>query len=95
MKPRRQRIGAPTQYVPKLTFTYHSLITQLGHLLSCPEIIAAIKRHKAHLNHPDRDCNVKEDIQHGRVWSEMKGPDGKPFFTPDGDEIGLIVALDW
>ncbi|KAG8714131.1 hypothetical protein FRC09_017971 [Ceratobasidium sp. 395] len=95
MKLRRQRIGTSPRYVPKLTFTYHSLITQLEQLLSRPEIIAAIRSHKAHLNRPGRDRDTKEDIQHGRVWSEMKGPDGKLFFTPDGDEIGLILALDW
>ncbi|QRV95355.1 Transposase family Tnp2 domain-containing protein [Ceratobasidium sp. AG-Ba] len=95
MKPRRQRVGAAPQYTPKLTFTYHSLIEQLKRLLSRREIVLAIRNHKAHLNRPDRDRDTKEDIQHGRIWSEMKGPDGKAFFTPDGDEIGLILALDW
>ncbi|CAE6430225.1 unnamed protein product [Rhizoctonia solani] len=94
-KLRRQRIGAPPRYDPKLTYTHHSLIVQLVRLLSRPEIIAAIRNHKAHLSRPGRDRDLKEDIQDGRVWSGMKGPDGKSFFTPDGDEIGLILALDW
>ncbi|ELU42154.1 transposase family tnp2 domain-containing protein [Rhizoctonia solani AG-1 IA] len=93
-KLRRQRIGAPPRYDPKLTYTHHSLIVQLVRLLSRPEIIAAIRNHKAHLSRPGRDWDLKEDIQDGRVWSGMKGPDGKSFFTPDGDEIGLILALN-
>ncbi|QRV88056.1 Transposase family Tnp2 domain-containing protein [Ceratobasidium sp. AG-Ba] len=68
---------------------------KLKRLLSGREIVLAIRNHKAHLNRPDQDHDAKEDIQHGRIWSEMKGPDGKAFFTPDGDEIGLILALDW
>ncbi|QRV88069.1 Transposase family Tnp2 domain-containing protein [Ceratobasidium sp. AG-Ba] len=67
----------------------------LKRLLSGREIVLAIRNHKAHLNRPNQDHDAKEDIQHGRIWSEMKGPDGKAFFTPDGDEIGLILALDW
>ncbi|KAG8722867.1 hypothetical protein FRC08_004497 [Ceratobasidium sp. 394] len=84
-----------TAYKPILSFTYRSLIKQLEKLLSRPDIIDAIRRHKAHVQHPDRNPDVKEDIQHGRVWSELKGPDGQLFFTPEGDEIGLILTLDW
>ncbi|KAG9086113.1 hypothetical protein FRC06_003269 [Ceratobasidium sp. 370] len=82
-------------YKPVLTFGHHSLIKQLGKLLSHPDIIDAIRMHKVHVQRPGRDPDVKEDIQHGRVWSELKGPDGQSFFTPEGDEIGLILTLDW
>jgi hypothetical protein len=95
MKQSRQRYGAPAWYTPKLVFNYHSLTSQLKNLLSRVDIIAAIRTHRDRLHDPTRDHNSKDDIQHGRVWADMKGPDGKPFFTRDGDEIGLILALDW
>ncbi|KAG8781179.1 hypothetical protein FRC12_022155 [Ceratobasidium sp. 428] len=81
-------------FKPALLYTHYSLIKQLEKLLSHPDIVAAIHKHKAHLQQPDCDPKVKEDIQHGNVWLEFKGPDSKPFFTLDGDEIGLILTLD-
>jgi hypothetical protein len=95
MKQSRQRYSAPIRYTPKLVFNYHSLISQLKNLLSRPDIIAAIRTQQTQLYHPARDPNSKDDIQHGRIWAEMEGPGGKPFFTRDGNEIGLILALDW
>ncbi|KAG8737673.1 hypothetical protein FRC10_007954 [Ceratobasidium sp. 414] len=82
-------------YKPVLLFAYHSLIKQLEKLLSRPDIIDAICRHKAHVQRPGRNPDIKEDIQHGRVWLELRGLDEQPFFTPEGDEIGLILTLDW
>ncbi|KAF8598795.1 hypothetical protein BDV93DRAFT_609613 [Ceratobasidium sp. AG-I] len=56
---------------------------------------SAMRDHKKQTNRADRKPDVKEDIQHGKIWSELVGPDGDPFFTAEGDEIGLILALDW
>lgn len=95
MKQGRAGVGVSGRYEPKLVFTYHSLIHQLQNLLSQPHIISAMRDHKKRINRTDRKPDVKEDIQHGKIWSELVGPDGDPFFTAEGDEIGLILALDW
>lgn len=82
-------------FKPILKFRYHSLAKQLQTLLSRPDIVTAMRKHKDHLRRSNRNPEVKEDVQHGRIWSEMTGPNGQPFFTSDGDEIGLILTLDW
>jgi hypothetical protein len=78
-----------------MKFQFHSVIKQLTVLLSHPDIVNAICKHKAHLHRPNHSTDMKEDVQHGHMWSQIRGLNGHPFFTPDGDEIGLILTLDW
>ncbi|KAF8596230.1 hypothetical protein BDV93DRAFT_610985 [Ceratobasidium sp. AG-I] len=79
MKQGRAGVGVSGRYEPKLVFTYHSLIHQLQNLLSQPHIVSAMRDHKKQINRADRKPDVKEDIQHGKIWSELVGPDGDPF----------------
>lgn len=82
-------------YTPKLVFTYHELIKQLRAILSRPDIQAAMQEHRAYLCREDRDSTVKEDIQDGEVWKTLLDPNGRPFFSANGRELGLILTCDW
>ncbi|KAG8721795.1 hypothetical protein FRC08_010132 [Ceratobasidium sp. 394] len=52
----RKYKGQPQQsFKPRVLYKHHSLIKQLEKVLSRPDIMAAIRKHKEHVQRPNRD----------------------------------------
>ncbi|KAG9089053.1 hypothetical protein FRC06_001730 [Ceratobasidium sp. 370] len=58
----KHKDGYRQAFKPIVKFRFHSLIKQLTALLSRPDIVAAMREHKAHLRRPNRNADVKENI---------------------------------
>lgn len=87
-------ITSRTRPQPKLVVSYRSIPELLSEFLSRDGMVENMDAWREKARGPGR----LGDVMDGRIWKELQGPDGEPFFgdhCPDELRIGLVVHLDW
>lgn len=87
----------PSKPPPKLSVPVSPLSEQLGDFFSQPGMEHIVEEWR---DRP-RSGDELNSMMDGRVWNEIPGPDGKPFFDkesltePTEIRLGVTFALDW
>ncbi|KIO17808.1 hypothetical protein M407DRAFT_32505 [Tulasnella calospora MUT 4182] len=79
---------------PKMVVSYRSIPALLSEFLSRDGMVENMDTWRV----KDRVQDRLRDVMDGRIWKELQGPDGKPFFgdhCPDELRVGLVIHLDW
>lgn len=89
----KKRLSPPPK--PRLVVSYRPISDLISEFLLRDGMVEKMDewRYK-----PGRSDDIQGDIMDGRVWKELEGGDGKPFFgdhCPEELRIGITVNLDW
>jgi len=82
---------------PKMSVPVAPLSEQLIEFLARPGMEHIVEGYQQRKTVPEE----LNSIMDGRVWNEIEGPDGKPFFhkasltEPDEIRLGVTFAVDW
>jgi len=87
----------PSTPPPKMSVPVAPLSEQLIEFLARPGMEHVVEEYRERKTAPEElNC-----IMDGRVWNEIEGPDGKPFFNeasltePGEIRLGVTFAVDW